>query len=260
MDNVVLTPHLGASTEEAQESVGIEIAEVVTDYLRHGNIANAINAPTVDAKTLEALRPYLVLGQKLGTIIQQITPDSVDKLRITYWGTIIELDSKPLTRAIQKGYMQRIAGSDVNDINAAAKIQALGIEGETIKSTSEADYNELIQIEAIMEGETVAQIAGTLLGKNKNPRVVQMNGRDLEMAPQGVLLVMENKDVPGTVGQLGSILGTDEVNIANLALARAAKSENALAVYELDSRPSDQTMEKIRGMDAVVDAKVVVVD
>ncbi|MFW5882728.1 MAG: phosphoglycerate dehydrogenase, partial [Verrucomicrobiota bacterium] len=260
LPNVVLTPHLGASTEEAQESVGIEIAEVVTDFLNQGNIQNAVNAPTIDAKTLEKLKPYLVLGQKLGSIIQQLTPDSIDVLRITYWGEIVDLDAKPLNRAIQKGYMRRIAGDAVNDINAAARIKALGIDGEITKSTSGADYNELIKIEALAGGQVVASVAGTLIGKAGNPRIVHLNGRDLEMAPQGTLLVMENRDQPGTVGKLGTLLGEDGVNIANLSLARSAKTGNALAVYELDSTPSQETLQKILDLDPVVQARLVIVD
>ncbi|MGJ3243642.1 MAG: phosphoglycerate dehydrogenase [Opitutales bacterium] len=258
-DNVVLTPHLGASTREAQESVGIEIAEVVTRLLQEGIIANAVNMPSVDAKTLAILRPYLTLGQKLGSVIQQISPDQVEKLRITYWGKIVDLDAKPLTRAIQKGYMMRIAGDSVNDVNASKKIQELGIHGETIKSSDEADYTELIRIEAFSKDGTVNTVAGTLLGKQQAPRIVEIDNRELEITPVGTLLVLQNKDTPGIVGFLGTLMGKDGVNIANMSLNRAGEGDNATAfsVYELDSTPSAEAMKAIGENPNILRARLV---
>ncbi|MBP6508163.1 MAG: phosphoglycerate dehydrogenase, partial [Opitutaceae bacterium] len=139
LPNVSLTPHLGASTAEAQESVGIEIAEQVTDVLKGGVIRNAVNMPSIDAAALKILGPYLDLGQKLGTLVQQMGPQQVSTLRITYWGKIIDLDANSITRAIQRGYLRNISGESVNFVNAPVALQRLGVKLEVLKSTDDVD-------------------------------------------------------------------------------------------------------------------------
>ncbi len=256
-DNIVLSPHLGASTREAQESVGIQIAEAVVETLRGGVIRNAINAPTVDSKTLEALQPYLNLGTRLGTFIQQITPDQVEKLRITYWGKIVDLDAMPLTRAIQKGYLLEIVGSEVNDVNAPLKLKRLGIQVETTKSSQERDYSELIEVRALCPAGAEYVVRGTLIGNANTPRVVHVNGRDIEITPTGCLLMVENTDTPGMVGKLGTLLGEDRLNIANLSLHRSHEAETALAIFELDTCPTSETIERIRQSEGILNATLI---
>ena len=242
LPNVVLTPHLGASTEEAQESVGLEIAQVLTEVLQGGIINNAVNMPTVDARTLRILRPYIVLGEKLATILQQIVPPQIDKLKITYWGNIVELDAMPLTRGIQRGYLLKISGDEVNDVNAPSIMKGLGIEVEVIKSNTESGYTELIRIDAISSKGDNYNIEGTLIGTNHQPRIVHINDRDVEAIPEGKILLLENKDVPGIVGILGTILGKDRVNIANMSLSRNDVGGRALTVLQLDSVPSEAAL------------------
>ncbi len=245
-ENITLTPHLGASTQEAQESVGLEIADNICQLLKNGVIVSAINMPSVDARTLDFLHPYLTLGSRLGTLIQQIAADqAVEKLVLTYWGKITEQDTLPLTRAIQRGYLLNISGANnVNDVNAPTKLKHLGIETEVTQSSKDADYTELIQIQALCkEGEHL--IAGTLFGKTHTPRVVKLGTRAIEVSPQGQLLLMENNDAPGMVGFMGSVLGDDQVNIANMSLSRDIQGGTALTVYEIDNPPSDNALEKI---------------
>ncbi len=257
LPNVVLTPHLGASTKEAQESVGLEIAEALAQVLQGGVIRNAVNMPSVDSRTLQILRPYLNLGEKLGTILQQLAPKRVEKLRITYWGKIVDLDAMPLSRAIMRGYLRKISGQHVNDVNAPRILSQLGVQVEVVKSTTEADYTELVQIEAVCaEGKTYV-IAGTLLGKSQHPRVVFLNGHEVEVSPAGTLLILENRDVPGIVGMLGTVLGKDNCNIANLSLSRRAGGERALAVYEVDSVPSEGAVKEIAAHPAIMSVRIV---
>ncbi len=255
--NLVLTPHLGASTEEAQESIGLEVAQAITEVLRGGIITNAVNMPSVDARTLKILRPYLVLGEKLGTILQQISPPQIEKLIITYWGNIMDLDAMPLTRGIQRGYLLKISGEGVNDVNAPTIMKRLGIEVEIIKSNSESGYTELIRIEAISAEGQKYNIEGTLIGTRQQPRIVHVNSRDVEALPEGKLLLLENNDVPGIVGVLGTILGKDNVNIANMSLSRNDVGGVALTILQLDSIPSQRALDEVKEADAILNMHLV---
>lgn len=249
--NLVLSPHLGASTAEAQENVGLEIAECVAEVLRGGSIRNSVNAPSVDSSTLMLLRPYLNLGEKMGSLLQELTPENVIRLTITYWGKIIDLDAVPLTRAIQRGFAFKISGEHVNDVNAPHILRNLGIEVNVTKSNTERDYTELIRVEAQLSGGEVASIEGTLLGTSESPRIVELNGRELEFRPEGTLLIVENNDLPGIVGMLGSVLGEDGVNIANMSLSRRAVGGTAFTALQLDSGPSEAACEAIRSHRAI---------
>jgi len=238
--NLNLTPHLGASTKEAQESVGLEIAESITRVLQGGPATNAINMPTVDPTMLEALKPYMALGNKLGTVLQQATTAKVDHIRITLWGHVNELDTKPLARAIQLGYLRHISGDSLSEVNAPMKMKELGVEVEFIKCSGEADYTDLIELQAICSDGKTISVGGTLMGKDKHLRLVSFNGREIEANIEGNLLILFNRDTPGMIGQLGTILGKDQVNIANLALSRRDGDDYAITVFELDDSPSKE--------------------
>jgi D-3-phosphoglycerate dehydrogenase len=256
-DKLVLTPHLGASTTEAQFNVGVEIAENIAVILKTGTVSNAVNMPSVDSHTLKMLRPYLKLGTMLGTVIQQLTPDSIRKLNISFFGKLVELDTNPLTRAVQRGYLQKISGEGVNDVNAGLCMKRLGIEVQFTKSNSETPYSELIRLEATLDDGSMMSIEGTLMGKDADPRIVSINDRDIEVSPRNVLLLVENKDTPGMVGMLGSIMGKHQVNIANMSLNRTKAGENALAVFELDESPSKEAIDEILASNRIFSAKVV---
>jgi len=254
---IVLSPHLGASTEEAQYNVGVEIAETVHRILTTGTISNAVNMPSVDAHTLKQLRPYFRLGQILGTTVQQLTPDTIGKIQITYFGRLVDLDANPLTRAIQKGYLLNISGDEINDVNAGLHMKRLGIEGQVTKSSSDTPYSELIQIIATLEDGSQVSVEGTVMGKNLDPRIVSINGRDLEVTPRSVLLLVENKDMPGMVGMLGTILGKHGVNIANMTLNRKEAGQNALVIFELDQFPSKEAVDEITASDRILSLKLI---
>jgi D-3-phosphoglycerate dehydrogenase / 2-oxoglutarate reductase len=257
LPGVTLTPHLGASTAEAQDAVGVEVAEQIADVLNGGVIRNAVNMPTLDAATLAVLRPYLDLGAKLGTLVQQISPEHVAALRITYWGKIVDLDANAITRAILRGWLRRISGESANFVNAPFLLERLGVRCEVVKSTGEADYTELIQVEAIAGGEVARSAAGTLIGKASSPRIVSLNGRAVEVAAVGKLLIIENSDEPGMIGYVGTLLGRDKVNIANMSLSRQEAGQTALMVINLDSEPSDAARRELKGHKAIKLAKFV---
>jgi len=233
LPNVTLTPHLGASTVEAQDAVGVEVAEQIADVLGGGVIRNAVNMPTLDAATLAILGPYLDLGSKLGTLVQQIAPEQVGSLKITYWGKVVDVDATAITRAVLRGWLRRISGDSVNFVNAPFLLERLGVRYDVVKSTAEADYTELVQVEALgADGETWSA-SGTLIGKASSPRIVSINGRGVEVSATGKLLIIENRDEPGMIGYVGTLLGKDKVNIANMSLSRQEPGQTALMVINL---------------------------
>ncbi len=245
-DRLVMTPHLGASTTEAQENVGLEVAMAVAETLKGGMIRNALNAPSIDPAVLKVVKPYLGLAEKLGTIVQQLTPDQVVKMRLVYSGKLANIDVKPVTRAIQRGYLRRVT-NDVNDVNAPRIMERLGVKGEVVQKELERDYTELIRVEAFDCEDREYVVEGTLVGKSQRPRLTFAHGREIEcLLDEKYLLVIENEDVPGIVGMLGTVLAKHGVNIANMSLSRNSVGGAALNICSLDSKPSAEVLNEIR--------------
>ena len=242
LSNVVFTPHLGASTVEAQESVGIEIAHAIRSVLLEGVIRNAVNVPNVDAKTLALIGPYLDFGEKLGRLLRQIAPKRCEHLRINYSGKVNESDTAPISRYILKGFLEEAGGEDVNQVNATSLARNLGLNMTETRESVTGEFTDLVEVEASAGDETVS-VAGTFIGAS--PRVVTIKGRHVEARPRGVLLLLENNDVPGIVGQIGTLLGDHKVNIANMSLSRDHVGGEALTVLNLDSVPSPEIIEAI---------------
>lgn len=251
--NIVFTPHLGASTAEAQESVGIEIAHTIRAAILDGTINNAVNAPSVDAKTLSVLGPYLRLGESLGRFVAQIAPKRCGVLRVIYSGKAKELDTTPITRSILKGFLMHISGGEVNEINAPGLATNLGLQIVESRVSDSAEFTDFIEVTAEDSGQS-ASVAGTFFGTK--PRVVVINGRHVEAQPAGVLLLLENKDRPGIVGHIGTLLGKHQVNIASMSLGRDQAGGMALTVLNLDSAPSDTVMEELGADPDIVSARI----
>ena len=245
LSNVIMTPHLGASTEEAQENVGIEVAEAITDYLLHGTVRNAVNLPNLDSKTYGLVRPYLNLGERLGRLLAQIAPKRNDRLVITYGGKANELPTDPITRYVLKGFLESAGGKDVNQVNVRTLANTLGLLIEEIKSSEATDFNEWLHVAAFSDGGKVS-VAGTLFGSKQQPRIVRLNGQPVEIVPEGVLFIMTNKDRPGIVGYLGTLLGKHQINIASMSLSRETVGGQALTVLNLDSVPSPEVLAEIQ--------------
>ena len=252
--NLILTPHLGASTAEAQESVGIEIAQSIRAALLEGTIRNAVNMPSLDAKTLSIIGPHLRFGEKLGRFLSQVAPRRVDELKINYSGKVNELDTGPITRAVLKGFLQNAGGADVNEVNAPAFAESLGLKVIETRLSAPGDYTDLLELSATAEGKIVS-VGGAFFGAT--PRIVSVNSRPVEARPTGVILVLENTDRPGIVGRIGTLLGEHEVNIATMSLSRNQAGGTALTVLNLDNVPSEQLLEKIRASEDIHSAQVV---
>ena len=253
LPNVVLTPHLGASTAEAQESVGIEIAQAIRAALLHGEIRNAVNMPTIDAKTLEIIGPYLSLGEKLGRLLSQIGPKRCEHININYSGKVAEVDTAAVTRSVLKGYLLAASGTKVNQVNAPTLAANLGLKVTESRVSAPGDFTELIELSAGCDGDVVS-VAGTFFGST--PRLVKINNRHVEARPEGVLLLLENRDRPGIVGLLGSVLGANKVNIAGMSLSRNEAGGEAITVLNLDTPPSDEVLKKLLAEEDIRSAHV----
>ena len=243
LPQVIMTPHLGASTEEAQENVGIEVAEAITDYLLNGAVRNAVNLPNLDAKTYALVKPYLTLGEKLGKLVCQLAPKRNDRLVVTYGGKATEVPSDPITRFVLKGFLESAGGKDINQVNVRTLASSLGLLVDEIKSNEETDFNEWLHL-AVYSGGQKISAGGTFYGSKNQPRIVRVNGQPVEIVPEGVLFFMTNKDRPGIVGYLGTLMGRHNVNIASMSLSRDIAGGEALTVLNLDSVPPPAVIEE----------------
>ncbi len=255
---LTLTPHLGASTTEAQEKCGIEVAEVITGYLLTGEVRNAVNLPYLDAKTYEQVQPYLTLGEKLGKLLAQLAPAQVDKLHITYGGKAQELPNiDPITRAILQGFLSRADVKDLNNINVRSIASTLGLTVEEKRSNEPVTFNEWLHVQAFNGSEKVISAGGTFFGSPNNPRIVRLYSTPVEIPISGVLLLLTNKDRPGIVGHLGTLLGKHQVNIASMSLSRDTAGGDAFTVLNLDSEPPAAVLAELEKDDSIRNVKVV---
>ena len=256
LPQVIMTPHLGASTEEAQENVGIEVAEAITDYLLHGAVRNAVNMPNLDAKTYALVKPYLNLGEKLGRLLAQLAPKRNDRLVVAYGGKATELPGDPITRYVLKGFLESAGGKDVNPVNVRALAQSLGLIVEEIKSNEETDFNEWLHL-AVHAGGQKISAGGTFFGKRHQPRIVRLYGQSVDIVPEGILFLLNNKDRPGIVGYLGTLMGKHHVNIASMSLNRDQAGGQALTVLSLDSVPPPELLTEIQKDPDITNIRVV---
>jgi len=255
--NLILTPHLGASTEEAQEKCGIEVAEVIAGYLLTGEVRNAVNLPYLDAKTSEQVKPYLPLGEALGKLLAQLSTGA-DKLHITYGGNAKNLTNiDPVTRAIIRGFLSTSNLKDVNNVNVRSVAQSIGITVEEKKSDEPVTFNEWVHVQAFKGAEKLISAGGTFFGSPNNPRIVRLFSQPVEIPTSGTLLLLNNADKPGIVGHLGTLLARHKVNIASMSLGRDTAGGRALTVLSLDSEPPQAVLDELKKDHDISNVKVV---
>ena len=243
---VILTPHLGASTKEAQEKCGIEVAEVLTGYLLTGEVRNAVNLPFLDARTYEQVKPYLTLGEKLGRLLSQLTTTQPDRLHITYGGKARELPNiDPITRSVLMGFMTGSDIKDVNNVNVRSAAAAVGFTVEEKRSDEPVTFNEWLHVQVFSGDTKLVSAGGTFFGSPNNPRIVRVFSQSVEIVPEGVIFLMMNKDRPGIVGHIGMLMGKHGVNIANMTLSRDQVGGKALTVLNLDSVPPKELLDEV---------------
>jgi D-3-phosphoglycerate dehydrogenase len=251
-EKVIATPHLGASTEEAQENVALQVAEQISDYLLTGAITNALNMPSINAEEAQKVKPWIVLAEKLGAFVGQLTDTSLQTVEILYEGTAADLNQRALTQAAIAGLLKP-ALSDVNMVNAPVVAKERGIKISETRRPRQGAYEGYIKITAVLDGST-RRVAGTVFSDGR-PRLIQVKdiNLDAEFAPH--MLYVVNEDKPGFIGKLGSLLGDAKVNIASFALGRSAPGDEAIALVEVDGGVSDKVLGDIAKLPLVKLAK-----
>jgi D-3-phosphoglycerate dehydrogenase len=233
LEEVISTPHLGAATEEAQENVAIAISQQIVDYLLLGEVRNAVNMPAVSPDILPSLRPYLRLGEKLGSFLSQISNYAIDEVLVEFHGEVVEFGTKPITISVLKGLLTPFIGETVNFVNAPIMAKERGIKiTESTRETAE-DFTSLIALTTRSKMEQ-NYIAGTLFGR-KELRIVKLNDFLIEAIPEGYVLLVNNYDRPGVIGNIGNALGSRNINIATMQFGRDRMGGNAISLLHLDA-------------------------
>ncbi len=256
-NDVILTPHLGASTEEAQAQVGLEVAEQVAEYVRNGALKNAINVPNISREELEFLRPHLTLCEKLGAFAAQAGPhQGVKRILVHFESLGSSIKREILTLSVLQGFLSSLTGTAVNFVTARKTLKERGIRLEESEGDVCEDYASLVQI--TVEGEKSLTVAGTLFGKGE-PRIVRVDEFRIDGTLNGSLLFTKNIDTPGVIGSMGTTLGNSGVNIARMHLGRGEQQGHAIALISIDSEIGAETLETMRqipGMTSVVQMKL----
>jgi len=244
LDNCVVTPHLGASTSEAQLNVAIEIANAVKDALSGAGIRNAANFPSLSAEAFKAVEPYLSLGERMGQFAGQLVQGRIREVVITYSGAVAKEKVTAVTMALAKGILTPILEEGVNTINALNMMKERGINIKEIISSEEGEYVNAIALDIATEKEPFS-LLGTL-SSNKQPRIVKINNVYVEASPFGHMLFINNNDKPGIVGAIGTILASANINIAGITLGRENQQGVAVSVVNVDSEIPESVIEKLR--------------
>lgn len=252
LKNFICTPHLGASTSEAQENVATAIAAQVAAYLNKGVVTNAVNVPSVSDDVLAQVGPYVDLGEMLGVFHMQIAKGSVKEVKIEYSGELAELNTSPITVAFLKGLFTPILQDAVNYVNAPVIAKDRGIRVVESKSDSSSDFVNVLTIQ-VVTSEGTNELVGTVFGKNE-PRLVRLNTFRLEAKASGPMLLVYNNDVPGVIGALGTTLGSNGVNISRMTVGREEASSQNIILLSTDSMISKELLEKVIGLDNIDNA------
>ena len=251
--NVVCTPHLGASTSEAQENVALQVAEQMSDYLTRGAISNAVNFPSITAEEAPKLKPFIALAEKLGSFAGQLTESGIKKVTITYEGNVADLKTKAITAAAIAGLLRPLL-SDVNVVSAPTVAKERGIAIDEVTRAAAGDYESLITLSVVTERQE-RSVSGTVFHDGK-PRILDVKGIkvDAEFSPQ--MVYVTNEDKPGFIGRFAGLLGDAKVNIATFALGRDEEGGSAIALVSVDSAPPAATLDEIQKLPGVKQAKV----
>ncbi len=254
LDNFICTPHLGASTAEAQENVAVAIAEQMSDYLNTGTVTNAVNVPSVSAEVLSKVKPYIALAEMLGSMHMQIAKGGVEEVNLEYIGDLAEMNSSPVTVAFLKGLFTPILGEAVNYVNAPMIAKDRGIRVVESKTSHSDDFTNLLLVRVkTTDGKNV--LAGTVFGK-KEPRLVRLNSFRLEALPVGPMLFVYNKNVPGVIGSLGTTIGEGGVNISRMTVGNEAEQGRNVILLNTDKLMEKDLLQKVKDLPEIDDAMV----
>lgn len=253
--HTTFTPHLGASTNEAQENVGIQVAEQIRDFLASGEIRNAINMPSLDAAAAKELGLYLDLGKALGTLLAKLGPQNADALRVSYHGSLAKKDTALVSRTVLTSYLEASReDGQVNIVNAPSVAKDMGLDLVESTINAKTEFSELLVAE-LRIGEKRFRVVGTVIGKT--PKVVEIDKVHVEMGTKGHFLLVQNDDRRGIVGIIGGTLAENAFNIANMSLSRDKAAGVAISIIETDELPTAEILSTLTNVDGITSAKAI---
>lgn len=253
LDQVVCTPHLGASTYEAQTNVGIGIAEQIIDYFTTGTIINAVNAPSISGDLLAKIGPLVTLGEKIGTLLSQFCTCAAKEIAVEYCGDFetVGKDLSPVTTAVVKGFLEKMVSNTVNFVNAQSMAVTRGIKITESASADAGVYINMIKVTVVTECET-HQVWGTIFGRT-DPRILHINDFRLELRPEGRFLLINNVNQPGAIGNIGTTLGDYDINISRMHVGQEENGSKTMIVVRTDSPVSDEVIAILKGLPGILD-------
>jgi D-3-phosphoglycerate dehydrogenase len=254
-ENTITTPHLAASTEEAQIKIALEMSEVIIDFFTKGLIRNAVNVPAVDWKTYEKMIPYLTLAEKVGSFQAQIAEGVIEEVEISYYGSFANFNVNPLTVAYLQGLLNPILDVKVNSVNASVIAKERGIKVKEVIMKNAGDYLGLMEARLKSTSENIS-ISATLFN-DKNLKIININNLNVDIVPANGKIFIINDDKPGIVGKLGDILGDTGINISGMSVGRKKSSSEALTIIEVDSELSNDIIEKLSKIQGVKKVKYI---
>jgi D-3-phosphoglycerate dehydrogenase len=250
--NVICTPHLGASTTEAQENVALQVAEQMSDYLLNGAISNAVNFPSITAEEAPKLKPFIELAENLGSFAGQLTDSDIAKVQITYEGGVAEMKIKALTSAALTGLLRPMLG-DINVVSAPVIAKERGMVVDEVVRAAQSDYESLITV-TVTTDKQERSVSGTVYHDGK-PRLVDIKGIRVDAEFGKSMIYVTNEDKPGFIGKFASLLGDAKINIATFHLGRVAPGSDAIALVEVDGAVPADLLAKVQALPQVKQAK-----
>ena len=249
LDTVIGTPHLGASTKEAQTNVAVAVAEQIIAYLKHDTVINAVNVPSVTGELLKKLGPYLTLADRMGCLQAQLIQGPVKEVVVEYLGDFQGLDLSPVTTALLNGLLSMMVKDEVNAVNAPSIAKDMGIKVTETTSGESVDFTNLIKVK-VVTSEMENTVEGTIFGKN-DPRIVSINNFRVEIIPKGNLALIHNVDKPGAIGSIGTTLGTNKLNIARMQVGQEGDGERNIIILKTDTPIPDEVVTQLMDLPMV---------
>ena len=253
---IVLTPHLGASTVEAQEKVALQVADQVVNACKGAEVTTAVNAPAIKAEILKQMQSSLSLAERLGRFIVQMCDSRITRLDIEVSGTLLEFPVEPISMSVMKGFLEHISDVPVNFVNARARMAAQGVQVAEHRSTAPKDYLQLKTVTATMENGKTASVSGTVFAPNR-PRIVAVGNLHFEMRPSGNIILIENRDVPGIIGSVGTALAEAGINIGEISWGRDKKGGMAMTAISADSEVPESMISKLARLPNILSARLI---
>ncbi|MDO4582061.1 MAG: phosphoglycerate dehydrogenase [Bacillota bacterium] len=256
LDNFIVTPHIGATTDEAQENVGITVADEVVNALKGEIVANAVNLPILKAEDVNVIKPYLRLGELLGKLYHQLQKKPIERVTVEYCGTVGELDTDVITRAVLRGLFEPILKEQINYVNARRVAEGRGVKVIESKEKPSGHFPSLVRVR-VSAGERIYQYCGTIFG-NDDPRIVEIDGFRFDFRPEPYMLVVENADRPGMIGRIGMVLGEQNINISAMQVCPSKRDDKlAMMTIGVSQKPTDEQMKAIESVSDIYKVRLV---